>query len=404
VSTISNVAAATTAGTSVPETRRVEQGVRGGGGRPLTRTLANLALVLVSLGFALLCAELLVRFVAPQQLILVRPDVWQPMNAVGWMFRPNLDTKVNWGEGTVGVFTDRDGFRVGRAGRVDAPPGGRVLLIGDSFMAALQVEYEQSLAGLLQRDLSRETGQPVAIRNAGQAGWDPPQYLAGARSFLARDTFALVIVAVYIGNDVVQTRPESIPPRTPVEIHRLRLPRRLTSAELVAAFVRPVNDFLETRSHLFIAVKNRLQTVRMHFALTDDYFPDEFRRSAASSTRWDVTSGMLADIATLAARHRTPTLFVLIPAPFQVERGVFNQFVRGFNVDSSEVDLDQPSRLVGERLRAHGLTVIDVLPAFRAADSSGGKLYGRVDRHLTPAGHELLARLVEPRVAELLKQ
>jgi hypothetical protein len=205
----------------------------------IRRALVNMGLVAGSLLVALLLAEVAIRLIAPQQLILVRPDVWQPVDTVGWRFRPNLDTKVNWGERTVRLYTDQDGFRVGRAGRANAPPSRRVLLLGDSFMAALQVGYEQSLAGLLESDMH------IAVRNAGQAGWDPPQYYLGAREALARDTFGLVVVSVYLGNDVVTSRPERIPPRVPVEIHHLRVPHSLAKAEVVDALVRPVNDYLE---------------------------------------------------------------------------------------------------------------------------------------------------------------
>jgi len=378
--------------TGVP--RRVQRdGVRR---LPWTRrALVNTGLVAGSLLVALLLAEVAIRLIAPQQLILVRPDVWQPVDMVGWRFRPNLDTRVNWGERTVRLYTDQDGFRVGPHGRVGAPK--RVLLIGDSFMAALQVEYEQSLAGLLESDLH------VAVRNAGQAGWDPPQYYLEARSLLARDTFDLVVVSVYLGNDIVTTRPERIAPRVPVDIRRLRIPRSLAKAELVDAVIRPANDWLEQRSHLFILVKTRLQTLLMRTGLSADYFPEEFQKNAANTARWDVTAGMLIDIATLARRRHIPTLFMLIPAPFQVDTSDFNEFRRGFSVDSNTVDLDQPDRLIGDRLRARHLHVVDVLAPFRAADDSGPPLYGHVDRHLTPRGHTVLARLVEPRIQELLR-
>jgi hypothetical protein len=359
--------------------------------------LALFALSSGALFVALLAAELLVRLVAPQQLILVRPDVWQPVDTVGWRFRPNLDTRVNWGERTVHVYTDQDGFRVGRGGRITAPAARRVLLLGDSFMAALQVEHEQSLAGLLESDLH------VAVRNAGQAGWDPPQYYLGAREALARDTFGLVIVSVYLGNDVVTSRPERIPPRVPVAIHHLRVPHSLAKAEVVDALVRPANDYLEQHSHLFILVKQRLGTTLMRSGMSADYFPDEFTKNTADSPRWDITAGALADIATMAARRRIPTLFVLIPAPFQVDTVTLHEFVRGFAVDSTGVDIDQPSRLIGDRLRARHLAVIDVLAPFRAMNANGPKLYGNIDRHLTPRGHQVLASLVEPRVQELLR-
>ena len=66
------------------------------------------------------------------------------------------------------------------------------------------------------------------------------------------------------------------------------------------------------------------------------------------------------------------------------------------------MDLDQPDRLMGERLRARHLAVLHVLPAFRAVEDAGRQLYGRVDRHLSPAGHEKLDSLVEPEVVNIL--
>ena len=368
----------------------------------VVRVLGPVALLVGSFAVALILAEVVVRIFAPQQLVLIRPDIWQPVDSVGWRFRPNLNTTVNTGERTVHVYTDRDGFRVGRAGRVAAAT--RALLIGDSFMAALQVEYEQSLAGLLEERLPGDVGRPVEIRNAGQAGWDTPQYFLEARSTLNRDSFALMVVSVYLGNDVFKTRPEHIPPRLPVETYEFRLPRHLTGGEFVAAFFRPINDFLKRRSHAFVFFKTRLHTTLLRLGLAADDFPEEFLKSQAASPRWDVTSGILADIAGLASRKGIPTLFVLIPAPFQVEPAVFQRYVRGFRVDSSQFYVDQPTRLMRDRLQARGLAVLDVLPAFRAADRQGARLYGSVDPHLTPHGHEVLEALVAPRIAALLQQ
>ena len=370
--------------------------------RPVRSALINLGLVAVSIAGSLGFAELVVRWFAPQQLVLIRPDVWQSVDTVGWRFRPNLHTQVNTGERTVHLYTDRQGFRVGPRGRVEADT--RVLLIGDSYMAALQVEYEQSLAGLLEHRLPERLGRPIAIRNAGQAGWDPPQYLFEARSLFARDTFSLALVSVYIGNDVVTSRPDRIPPRLPVETYAFRVPTRVSSAEVIDAFFHPLNDWLKRRSQLFIFFKTRLEPVLMHLGLTAEYFPEEFRRSTRASSRWAVTCGLLADIAGAAAQQGVRTVFLLVPAPFQVEPEVFREYARGFGLDSTQVDLDQPTRLIREGLEARGLTVLDVLPAFRVAERNGPALYGSVDRHFSPRGHQVLEQLIEQRVVGLLEQ
>jgi len=48
--------------------------------------------------------------------------------------------------------------------------------------------------------------------------------------------------------------------------------------------------------------------------------------------------------------------------------------------------------------------VLDVLADFRRAEASGSRLYGSVDLHLSPEGHDLLERLVEPGVVARLSR
>ena len=171
---------------------------------------------------------------------------------------------------------------------------------------------------------------------------------------------------------------------------------------LFRSWLRPANDFLERRSHLFVLLKTRLDVMLMRAGLTADYFPVEFRRSEATSSRWEVTAGTCREIADAAARHGLPTLFVLLPTPFQVAPETFREYVAGFGIDTSTVDLDQPTRLLRERLAAAGLWVVDPLPEFRAAAAAGTALYGTVDRHFSPEGHALLSALVAPVVADSL--
>ena len=352
----------------------------------------NTAVAGCALGFALVVAELAVRLVAPQQLIQIRPDLWQPADTVGWLHRPNVRITINTGEGTVRVFTDADGFRVGERGRIAG--GTKVLLLGDSFMEALQVEHERSTAGLLESMMPEILDRPVEVHNAAIGGWDPDQYLLRARSLLPGNEYELVITAIYLGNDVVSRRREYLPPREPVRRYSFRLPGSLAGPELADAFLRPLNDLLEVRSHAYLLVKNRLQTVRMRLGLAVLTFPPQYLVSEADTERWTVTAELATDIATVASQHGAEALFVLIPAPFQLDSADLKRYVEGFDIDPSAIDLDQPNRKLGDELAARGLEVRDALPAFRAAYQRGRRLYGAVDQHFTPDGHELFAELV----------
>ncbi len=389
-------------GREADETREPAEAEEASGPSRLKMVGVNLALVALSTVVALLVAEMAVRVVAPQQLILIRPDVWQPADTVGWLHRPNVATEINTGERTVHVYTDADGFRVGAEGRVEA--GREVLLLGDSFMEALQVEYEDSGAGLVERGLTSALGAPVAVRNAGIGGWDPDQYLLRARSLIPGGDFDAVIVAVYLGNDVLERARDHVPPRQPVRRYRLRLPRSLAAGELVDAFVRPINDALEVRSHLFLFFKNRLQQLRMQAGLAVLTFPSAFLEETASDGRWEVTAGLLTDLRDLAASHDVPTLFVLIPTPFQIDEADLRRYVEGYGLDPEAIDLEQPNRILAAELEGAGIRVVDLLPDFRRAHADGVRLYGVVDQHFTPEGNRLFAERVIPAALDLLAE
>ena len=363
--------------------------------------LANLTLLLVSSFLCLGILEVAVRFVLPQQLIEYRPDIFQPADSIGFVFRPNLTARINTGEREVMLLSDSLGLRIGARPHSAAAPL-RLLLLGDSFMAALQVEYEQSLAGVLDSLLPAELGRPVLVRNAGVPDWGPSQYLVRGRQLLDLEPFDVVVVSIFVDNDVVTTRRDYVEARRPFKIAHFSWPASLRRGDLVDAWLRPVNDYLEQHSELFILGRTRMRSLLKRAGLTSDYVSPEFMRSTADTPRWDVTAGICADIAAAAAQHGAPALFVLVPASFQVERSTFYEYLQGFNIDSSLVDVDQPNRLLADRLRARGLLVVDALPAFRAATADGTKLFGSVDRHLSPAGHELLASVVVPSIVRAM--
>ena len=366
----------------------------------LRTALLNCALLAVSVLVSLFFGEIAIRIAAPQQLVVMRPELWVPRDSVGYWNAPNVRTTVNTGERTATVITDAEGFRVGAAGRIEGDQ--TVLLLGDSFMKALQVDYEQSLAGRLERGLGESLGRRVAVRAAGVDGWDPNQYLTFAGNVLPSMDADAIVVALYVGNDIVNRRVVVTPPLAPTIGHDFRLPRSIAPAELVNAFLRPLNDRLERTSHLFVFLKNRGSALLMRAGLTGADFPWEIQRRVAASPAWDVTADICRELAELGQRNGAPVVFVLVPSSYQVHREQFEVFVRGFGLDSTTVDLDQPNRLMGERLRARGLTVVDPLPQLRAEAAAGTKLFGSVDRHLSPEGHRVMSAAAQPVVAAVL--
>ena len=91
-----------------------------------------------------------------------------------------------------------------------------------------------------------------------------------------------------------------------------------------------MNDFLETRSQLFLLFKRRARTALMRAGLTAAYFPPHFRREEASAGHWGLTAEICREIVDVARERGTPTLVVLIPTSYQIDASIFQRYVRGF--------------------------------------------------------------------------
>ncbi len=378
---------------------------RAAGGRDesrwLVRLLGPLLVVVISIVLALGLGEIAIRIVAPQHLIVARPDVWAPVDTLGHAKVAGIATILNQGPRPVQFYTDSLGFRVGANGQ--EPGKKRVLILGDSFMEAREVEYEESVAGLLDSTLTTELGYPIEVWNTGVSDWGPSHYLLQAKRLLGTYEFDVVLLSIFVGNDVMPRKVEYFPPRAPRMRHRFHVPKRLSASAVVEGVLYPMNDFLEERSHLFLFLKYRLRAVLMGFGLTADYFPFSLLRSEANSTSWEVTAEICREIADLAREQGLETVVVIIPAIQQIDWKVATVFLEGFQVDSSAVDIDQPNRILVGKLRERGLDVVDVLPAFRQAHQNGTTLYETVGWHLERDGHRIVNDLLWPVLAERLR-
>ncbi len=363
---------------------------------------ARLALLAVSSAMVLLAAEGVVRWLAPQQLIVIRSDIWiADHDGLGWKQASAIGTTINTGERTVRYRTDQLGHRIGD---VDAPTERRLLAIGDSFLAAIQVDFDDTFPELLAARLHEEVGQRINIVNSGVAGWGPSHYLIKARQELRRSEYEGLLVFVFLGNDPEPERRDRFPPKLSNRVrNRLKLPASLERDEVLHSLAYPVNDLLETRSHLFMFARERLTYLLMRFGLSARRFHDVLLLSEVNSPRWQNTADALAELDAAARAEGAPALFVLLPGVYQVDEDVLIQTLRASGIRRSEIDRDQPNRLLLRLLHERGITVVDTTPAFREAHKNGGgPFFGHVDTHLSPAGHVLVANTIKSQVTQLL--
>jgi hypothetical protein len=160
---------------------------------------------------------------------------------------------------------------------------------------------------------------------------------------------------------------------------------------------------LRQRSHLFVFGYNLRELTRTRSGARPRHLLSSVMRANSGAPDWGVTADVLADIGAAAAARGARALFVLLPPVQYFDLPALARTARAMGIDPAEIDVGQAARLLTAELKGRGWPVADPAPALRAAFEEGGEeLYGRVDKHLAPAGHRVVASFLEAAVLECL--
>jgi len=350
-----------------------------------------------------LVLEILLSIFYPQTLVTKYSKIWRPDKTFGWRRQENVNTKLNSGEGTVHFLTDSDGFRINlnNASSDDFDRSASILILGDSFLEAIQVENRYTIPQVLKENLCRTHDANIMVYNSSCGGWNPNHYYLEAKRLAGRK-IDVAITFLYVSNDVINTRVDQFKPRQPAKPHRLRFPHKLSGKEFTDSILYPINDFLETRSQLFTLLKNRTQWLRVKLGLSTYYFSDVFKRSQSHSDCWDVTADVCKSVHDTFSEQGVPCIFVLLPAPYQVHENIFDKYARAFDIDLDSVDIHQPNRLLKNTFESHALVLVDPLEYMRDEAERGQILFGHIDSHLNRDGHRAVADYITPMVESFI--
>lgn len=374
---------------------------------PMKKKLINLCLVFVSTCFALLLAEGIVRVFIPQNLIYNNQAVWRPDAKFGWRHHENIDTRINFGSGEVSFRTDGQGYRMNTEPKVLPDDSSQnVLVIGDSFLEAVQVESQSTGPKVLQRSLNKLPGIDTYFYNSGVSGWNPNHYLFEAQRVLEEDKPKInsVLVFLYIANDIVGLEIDTFYEVKKVPRKVLRMPRSFNKRELAQALLYPMDYYLERNSHLFMLIKNRNKNFLKRLGLAAYPFPRVFQKSNRAMKDWEVTSQICKKIQKAFGQREIPVTFVLIPATYQVNEQVREEYMKSFEIDPADVDFDQPGRILAEYFKRDSMQLYDPTEFFRQKTKNGSVLYGTFDAHFNAEGHAAMAEYLLPVLANQLKK
>lgn len=289
------------------------------------------------------------------------------------------------------------------------PPGTfRVLLLGDSFVEAVQVAAEHTAAVQLERLLNADGRGPAEVINAGVGGYGTGQELLLLEQEGAKYQPDVVVLVFYTGNDVANNnyRLELVrgdlslatkaywdadeqgrltrmdpPPFVPASGPLAWLRARSVFYNVVETGVVTKYSLRSPRDPVD-AVEELRQPVRGIY----DTQPDgEWLRA------WRTTEALLALVRDRTREMGVPLVLVCAPELRAIDPELWRREAASTRASSGRLQPDAPNRRLEEIAARLDVPYVDLLPALK--EGAGREpVYYENDRHWSAAGHRVVAQ------------
>ena len=349
------------------------------------RFLVNGLLFFGSVFFALVVGEGIVRTVQPQDL-----GNWTYTRDGLTLHLPNM-TQFSPRFGHL-IVTNSAGMRDHEHNLQKSPGVYRILVLGDSFMEANQVEFEDAFVSVLEQRLRDAAGRPIEVVNASVSGWGTDDELI----YLMREGIKyrpdLVLVAMTLHNDVSDNLLE--------EYHEFRNGR----IEQRPVFMVPwpsylllkVKEWMASHSHLYHVVlratrenwvSTEAKNLELHVGSLLRRMPDDRMRAG-----WEMTRQLLQKMRQTADTVNARVAVTLLPLSVQVYPETLPDFLASNGLKEADVDLFKPQdmmKAIGENI---GVSIIDLYPVFKDTKAKCScPLFVQSDGHWNKLGHQIAA-------------
>jgi hypothetical protein len=174
--------------------------------------LGRLLLVLISVGVTFFALEILARFLPPPY----NPDtgpIFTCHNSLGWIGTPNFDGVLEDVNFQQKLTFNSLGMHDTEHALEKPPHTSRILMLGDSFVHAVQVSEEDSAHQVLEKYLSEQKQTDsfsFEIISGGVVNWGTNQQLIYYREQGRRFQPDLVLLMFYLGNDFSDNLPGNV--------------------------------------------------------------------------------------------------------------------------------------------------------------------------------------------------
>ena len=359
----------------------------------------------------------LFELVAPLVLPALRiGPFWAFDPVLGWTNVP--DREYEWdidGEIVSVGFNDRGFHDVSHTS--DRPDGvRRIVLIGDSFSEATQVQLEETFHRRLAHRLEAEAEDRWEVINLGVGDFGTAQAcLAFERLGLAYDP-EILLVEIFPLNDLTNNSLELYDTSgSDNDGFRPYFVERDGALELTSA--HPARHWLRRHSATFLCAEMLLSKIRgrrsdaqrnadrgrrnmdlgFQGMLPPVYqtYVDDAHQHPAIRRAWHLTELILGRIVTTARAHGVKVLFVVVPWDRSVGAAAWERFVGG--MPSTPLQPDYPERRLSELSARLGVPCLLLKPTF---EQHVDEFFPPRRDHFNPAAHRLTADAIFAKLQE----
>ena len=386
----------------------------------LRRLGVRLALMAMGLLISLAIFEGFLRVLSPD-LAGTFHGFYEASAEIGYKMKPGLDVWYSNPEYAHRIRSNSLGFRDTEHEESKLPGTSRVLVLGDSFVEALQVTLEQTFHRLLEKGLNQQgDGQRFEVIAMGVGGFGlSNEYMAWHHYGKAFDPDWVILVAGSM-NDIGCMDVEY-----PVDTEQLQQRVQATSDKLrvpaVSKVYRSFRTYTLVRNQLwrlpggnsvFNGVRDMLFSVfNMEVAKPSAPHPwltyaANGELSASGMQCWEEGYEFIAGLGRSVRAEGGELLVVMRPRVEQIVPGRLDREFRFWqlNPEPSKINPDRADDFASEALDSLGIHNLLLYSYMREASPNPESLYFEFDRHWTPAGHRIAADAILARLLSLADQ
>lgn len=360
--------------------------------RKFPTLLSDLSLMILVFLILFIFAEIIIRLFLP----------YLGVNLYGYnkkfqmdFMKPNLDVILSTPEYKINYCTNTYGLRGNKELSPKQPNEKRIMVLGDSFIHAAQVNHENTMCYKLEEFLNNHYLTPssanrYSVINAAMSGWTPTD----ERIFLEKTLLIIepdvVLLFIYVGNDFGETIIQNHKPNSKLgKINNSLLIRSLRTAKTIMINQSKLFTFIYQR---ITEQKWPMGRANQPFHNTEtNVFSNEYNENINNA--YHIVESDIIKIQDICKRHDISFFLIIIPTKEQVDSLKLKETVDFLKIDMKQIDITKPQKLLYEFAAKNNIPIFDLLSTLREAGKSQS-VYFEIDSHWNPHGNFVVAEAV----------